>query len=238
MMPQPHRNVAILVAHGQPSDPEPQEADLGRLAQSVADALPDWTIRSATLSTPDRLETLCAEGPDRPLIFPLFMADGFFVSRVLPKRLTGVTYELATPLGLLPDLPRLVAEHLKSECAARGWQVSDTSVLLAAHGSARGDRAAKAAYGFRDALAQHIALHRIDCGFVEQDPRIDTAARKLPDQTLCLPFFAQAGDHVKGDIPEALSEARSEMDVLPVIGHLPGIPQLIADTLKASVSSA
>ncbi|MCI5096472.1 MAG: cobalamin biosynthesis protein CbiX [Rhodobacteraceae bacterium] len=237
-MPQSRRNFAILVSHGQPSDPEPQEIALSRLAQSVADALPDWDIGSATLSTPDRLEALCAEGPDNPLIFPLFMADGFFVSRVLPKRLAGITYELATPLGMLPDLPHLVAEQLKSECAARGWQVSDSSVLLAAHGSARGDRAAKAAYGFRDALAQHIALHRIDCGFVEQDPRIDTAARDLPDQTLCLPFFAQAGDHVKGDIPEALEEAQSEMEILPVIGHLPGIPQLIANTLKAKVASA
>jgi sirohydrochlorin ferrochelatase len=236
-MPQSRRNFAIVVAHGQPSDPEPQEAALGTLAQGVADALPDWDIRSATLSTPGRLEALCAEGPDHRLIFPLFMADGFFVSRVLPKRLAGIPYDLATPLGMLPDLPHLVAEHLKSECANRGWQVSETSVLLAAHGSARGDRAAKAAYGFRDLLVQHIALHRIDCGFVEQDPRIDAAARDLSEQTLCLPFFAQAGDHVKGDIPEALAEAQSDMQVLPVIGHLPGIPQLIADTLKATVTT-
>jgi sirohydrochlorin ferrochelatase len=71
---------------------------------------------------------------------------------------------------------------------------------------------------------------------VEQAPGIDTIARTLPRQTLCLPFFAQAGDHVREDIPEALNSAAFAGQVLPVVGALPGTPALIASAIAAADS--
>ena len=44
---------------------------------------------------------------------------------------------------------------------------------------------------------------------------------------MCLPFFAQQGDHVRNDIAGALKDSQFPGDLLPVVGLLPGIPQMI-----------
>ena len=46
---------ALIVSHGQPSDPDPAEAALAALAAKVAALLPDWRVDSATLAKPDAL---------------------------------------------------------------------------------------------------------------------------------------------------------------------------------------
>ena len=47
--------VALLISHGQPSDPGPAEAALAGLARGVAGHLPGWRVRSATLADEDAL---------------------------------------------------------------------------------------------------------------------------------------------------------------------------------------
>ena len=73
---------AVIVAHGSPSDPESQEGALRALASSVEAHMDGWRIGSATLAAKGRLE---AEIGDlgRPLIYPFFMARGWFTGQVL-----------------------------------------------------------------------------------------------------------------------------------------------------------
>ncbi|MFV1492791.1 CbiX/SirB N-terminal domain-containing protein [Phaeobacter sp. JH18-32] len=233
----PHRPTAVITAHGQPSDPAPQERALADLADAVAALLPDWDIRSATLSTADRLEQVTPKGA---LIYPFFMANGWFTGSVLPKRLQGHDVHLLPPFGLDPALPELACKALATACEARGWSLPRTRILLAAHGSARGPKAAEAAEAFAAAMRHHLPGTDLLTGYVEEDPRIADAARDLaaakPEHlTLCLPFFAQSGEHVRDDIPEALADASYPGDILPVLGALPGVPQLIADALRQAL---
>ncbi len=76
----------LLVAHGQPSDPAPAEAEVAGLAGKVAAALPGWDVGSATLAAPEALQR-ALQGANAPLVFPLFMADGWFTRTALPDRL-------------------------------------------------------------------------------------------------------------------------------------------------------
>ena len=46
---------ALIVAHGQPSDPAPAAAALEALAVRVAAHLPGWQVDAATLAQPGRL---------------------------------------------------------------------------------------------------------------------------------------------------------------------------------------
>ena len=98
---------ALIVAHGQPSDPEPAEADLARLAAQVAALLPGWTVASATLAAPDALRrALAALGPEGR-VFPLFMAGGWFTRVHLPARLAAAGaagWQVLEPLGCDPAL--------------------------------------------------------------------------------------------------------------------------------------
>lgn len=224
---------AILTSHGQPSAPEPPERALAALAAEVAVHLPSWDIRSATLANPGRLDAVMADGA---IIYPFFMARGWFTAKVLPERLSGRDYTMACPFGLDPSLPGLTAAALQDAQREAGWVDAPLSVLLAAHGSARGPKAAEAAEAFATHLRALLPGAQISPAFVEQAPGIDTVARTLPRRTLCLPFFAQAGDHVREDIPEALNSAAFAGQVLPVVGALPGTPALIAKAIAAADS--
>lgn len=225
-MPQP---IVVITAHGQPSAPAPAEAELAIVAAAVASHLPGWDIRSATLSSPGRLEDMVAPGA---LVYPFFMSQGWFTSKVLPERLSDRNCHILSPFGLDPQLPELAAQAVLQTASERGWPQDDWHLLLAAHGSARGPRAAEAAEAFADALRPYLPNTPVTLGYVEQAPRIFEAAKDLPTHSLCLPFFAQAGDHVKQDIPEALSQARFEGPRLPVTGALPGVSALIARSLR------
>ena len=230
----PTRPIAVITSHGQPSEPAPQEAALAQLASQVAQQLPGWDVRSATLSTPGLLEQVT---PDGALVYPFFMANGWFTAQVLPRRLTGIDAKLLPPFGLDPDLPQLACDALRKACADRGWSLAQTRILLAAHGSARGPKAAEAAEAFAKTMRAKLPGSDLATGYVEEDPRIADTARQFAALTpsrpaLCLPFFAQAGEHVRDDIPEALEEASFSGDTLPVLGALPAVPSLIAAALK------
>ncbi|NIZ14484.1 CbiX/SirB N-terminal domain-containing protein [Phaeobacter sp. HF9A] len=227
--------IAILTAHGQPSAPPPQEIHLAAVAAAVQDHLPDWEIRSATLASPGFLERAMS---DDAVVYPFFMARGWFTGRVLPERLRGHRFRMALPFGMDPALPDMTARALQSECARRGWAAEETEVLLAAHGSARGPKAAEATEAFASKLRAAWPHGPLCTGYVEQAPSIADAARPLGRRSLCLPFFAQTGAHVRNDIPEALTEAGYRGDTLPVLGALPEAPSLIAAAIQRAQDTA
>lgn len=224
---------AVITAHGQPSAPAPAEADLAKLAADVAAYLPEWDVRSATLATPGRLEEMTEDGA---VVYPFFMSQGYFTAKVLPERLKGINCHIAAPFGLDAALPPLAARAIQQAALAQGWDLDGLHLLLAAHGSARGLKAAEAAEAFAARLRPMLPGCTVTPGYVEQDPRVETAAAPLPARALCLPFFAQAGDHVKEDIPEALETAQFGGPVLPVTGALPGVPGLIATAIRSAAS--
>lgn len=219
---------ALIVAHGQPSEPEPAEAALADIAARVNAHAQDMTIRSATLATPGLLEEVLAELPDGTPVYPLFTAKGWFVTSALPRRIGDRACPIMEPLGIDPALPDAVAEHLTGELASRHWTAAETELVLAAHGSGRSRNPADVAHGFARALQSRIGFARLSVGFVEEAPSIADAAAGSGGKSLCLPFFACAGGHVLEDIPQALSEARFTGDTLPVLGDLPAVLQLIA----------
>ncbi|MEP2530734.1 CbiX/SirB N-terminal domain-containing protein [Shimia sp.] len=229
---------ALIVAHGQPSDPEPPERHLAALAERVAAALPGWRIRSATIAAAGRLEAEVAEMPDNGLIYPMFMSDGWFVSRVLPDRLGETPLTTLPPLGFDDALPELAARLIKEKLVALGWRAAQSNLLLAAHGSGRGTRAAKAARSFADRLSPLLSGMSITLGFIEEPPFVNDAATGLGSQTLCLPFFALEGDHCREDIPQALEKANFSGELLQPLGETDEIPNLIANALSRACGRA
>jgi sirohydrochlorin ferrochelatase len=232
-MPPPVK-AAILTAHGQPSAPEGQEEALARLATEVAGFLPDWDIRSATLSTPGRLEQMMVEDA---LIYPFFVASGWFTTQVLPKRLQGCRYNQLPPFGQDPALPQLAADLLHQALPPETSRGKST-ILLAAHGSARGPKAAEATERFAVTLRPLLPGQEILTSYIEQPPYIADVARGLPKDSLCLPFFAQSGNHVTSDLPEALQAAAFGGRVLPSLGSSPGVARLISNALTAATQAA
>lgn len=216
---------ALIVAHGQPSDPEPAQAALGELACAVAGHLPGWDIRFATLALPGALARAVAGGPG--VVYPMFMAGGWFTKVELPRRMAldgaeGWTH--LPPFGLDPDVQDL--------CVTLAREAGATEILLAAHGSGRSRVPAEVT----EAMAARLRAEGFPATrafYIEEEPRIATAEGFSPG-AICLPFFAAEGGHVTGDLPEALAEARFPGRTLPPLGLDPRVPGLIAAALRRS----
>lgn len=239
MAPAPDQEnpAALIVAHGQPSDPSPAEAALQRLAADVGHALPGWHIRAATLAVPDALSTAVQglRGRAKPLIYPFFMADGWFTRTNLPRRLSEVGMGAAPildPFGMDPAVLDLVATRLSEALAEAGWRAADTTAILAAHGARNGAGSALATVRVADAVR---AVHRffdLRLGFIEEPPLIADTAWGAGAQALCLPLFVAHGGHVSEDLPRALNEAGFTGRLLPPIGTDDRVPGLIAAALR------
>ena len=228
---------AIIVAHGQPSDPAPAEAEIAALATSVAAHLPGWDIRSATLAAPGALDRAVA-GLTAPLIFPFFIADGWFIRTALPDRLAKADVSDATvltPFGLLPQVRALAGDTAAAAAQRHGWSRAETVLVIAAHGSGRSAYPARAAGATAEAIAVTHGFAAIRIGFIEEAPYLADEAADAGLRAICLPLFVARWGHTETDIPEALRKAEFSGVLLDPIGTLPEAPKLIAGTIAGSL---
>ncbi|NPD15546.1 cobalamin biosynthesis protein CbiX [Xinfangfangia sp. D13-10-4-6] len=228
----------LIVAHGQPSDPLPAAAELRGLAARIAGHLPGWQVHSATLAEADALERFAAQEAaagqteDPGLVFPVFMARGWFTQVALPGRLAraGVTgWQMMEPMGVMPALQAL-AVTLARESGA-------DEVLLAAHGSGRSDAPAQVAREVVALIAAGTKARRVEAAFIEEPPLL-SAVQGWGPKAICLPFFAMSGGHVVSDLPEALATAGFLGTILPPLGLDPRIPALIAAAALQAAADA
>lgn len=228
---------AIIVAHGSPADPLPQEAALAALAARVASICPGWQIRGTTLATPGALEAALAALP-AALIYPFFMAEGWFTRSVLPKRLiaAGVTGLRQLPaFGYDPAMAELVERAALDGAAVAGLAPDETTLLIAAHGSQVSRASAVITEDIAEKLRQNARFRAVVAGYVEEPPFLQDAARGIAP-ALCLPFFATRAGHVADDVPQALAAAGFTGPLLPAIGEHPDVARLIAAALIQRVT--
>lgn len=223
---------ALIVAHGSPADPAPQEAALQALATQVQAQLPGWHVLGATLAAPGALEAaLDCAGPGA-LVYPFFMAQGWFTGRELPRRLAlagaGALRQL-DPFGTDPDLPPLMARVALDGARQAGLDPAGSTLVLAAHGSKVSRTSADSTYAMADHM-RRLTPFAVTVGFVEEAPFLHDSAR-LDGPALCLPFFALRAGHVADDVPQALEAAGFTGPLLPAIGEHPMAAGLIAAAL-------
>lgn len=231
---------ALIISHGQPSDPAPAEAEIAALAARVQALMPDWHVASATLATEGALAEQVAKAGPQGFAYPLFMADGWFTRDHLPKRLAearGSGWTVLDPFGIDDAVQRLTIDLAREAAATRGLHAADTSVLLAAHGSFRSPAPARVANAMAARLATETGFARVEAAFIDQSPRIAEAAAGFPAGSLVLPFFAARGGHVVDDLPEALAEAGFDGTLLDPVGLDARVPALIAAALRTALQA-
>ena len=222
-------NGGLIVSHGSPSDPEPQERFIRRLAERVA-ARTGLDVRGATLAKDGALEA-AVKGLNAPWVFPHFMTDGWFVSTNLQNRLkkTGLAdWTTLTPLGLSEALPGLVMRRLQVALDEYDLPRGETALIIAAHGSPSNTRPAEVTRDFAQHLHASGLFSETRVGFVDEDPSIEEAAT-VTGPALLLPFFAARAGHVLMDLPDAVTAAAFAGPVLAPIGTWDAIPLLISE---------
>ncbi|MDZ7906146.1 MAG: CbiX/SirB N-terminal domain-containing protein [Cypionkella sp.] len=223
---------ALIVAHGQPSDPAPAGFELAQLAQAVAQYAPARRIGAATLAEDGALAAALEDLGPRGLVFPMFMAGGWFTRVALGERLRhaagGQGWQVLEPFGCEASLHELARDVVAE--ALTGQDLSRAEVLVAAHGSFKSSAPADVAQAVAATLRRDLGLARVDVAFIDQKPQLRDATG-FGAGAICLPFFAANGGHVTTDLPRALAEARFGGRVLPPIGLHPNVPALIAAAL-------
>jgi sirohydrochlorin ferrochelatase len=224
---------ALIVAHGSPSDPVTQDRAMVELAAAVQDRAPGWRVAGATLAAAGSLEAALREAPVA-VVYPFFMAEGWFTRTTLPRRLAaaGAAHLRQLPcFGHAPELPRLTARAAMDGAEAAGLDPRRTALLLAAHGSEVSRASAEGARAMASLLGRMAPFRAVLTGFVEEAPHIDDVARGL-GPAICLPFFALRAGHVAGDVPDALDRAGFRGPLLPAIGQHEEVPAVIAAALS------
>ncbi|TAG31020.1 MAG: cobalamin biosynthesis protein CbiX [Rhodobacterales bacterium] len=216
---------AVIVAHGQPSDPEPAARALEGLAAKVAALLPGWEVQAATLAEPGAMSRAVA-GRAGGVVFPMFMTGGWFTRVQIPAKLAeagAVGWQVLEPFGCDAAVHDL--------CVTLAREAGVDHLILAAHGS------------FKSAVPSDIARHvagriaaeagaEVAAGFIDQDPQLATLTGF---SGACLPFFAAEGGHVSDDIPRALAEAGFTGRILPPVGLDARVPGIIAAAIARGV---
>ncbi len=223
---------ALIVSHGQPSDPDEAEAALTGLAAQIGAILPAWQVRSATLSAEGRLARVIGELGPSGIVFPLFMACGWFTGTHLPKRLAdagGAGWRTTLPMGCNPAIQGLATALVNEALIA---PASETDLVLAAHGSGRSDAPSVIAHAVARNIGRSLGLRSAVAAFIDQSPRLADQSGLGP-HTICLPYFAADGGHVQHDIPAAMAQNGFPGRILPPLGADPRVPLLIAQTLHA-----
>ncbi|WP_432448459.1 sirohydrochlorin chelatase [Aliiroseovarius marinus] len=219
---------ALIVSHGQPSDPIPAENALHRLVEGVQDKMSDTVLSCATMAAPGRLEQALERLKPGGAIYPLFMTDGWFVRTALAGRVASRQGDIMVPFGMDPALPGIAAEQVQESL-----QSENASLFVVAHGSGSGRSApARVTRTFSAALGKLLPDARVEVGFLEQDPSIIDMCKKVGKGALCLPYFAMEGEHVRDDVDAALKSGGFTGHVLPVISSFPGVDQMIADAIS------
>ncbi|MCJ8138834.1 CbiX/SirB N-terminal domain-containing protein [Falsirhodobacter halotolerans] len=212
---------ALIVSHGQPSDPRPAGEEIEDLARHVATHLDGWDVRAATLAEAGALERGLAGGVG--VVYPLFMAAGWFTGTHLPRRLAaagGAAWPVLAPFGADPAVMALTVDLARA---------AGRPVLLAGHGSFRSAEPSRVVH---DLAARIEAETGKPCraAFIDQSPQIADVARDMPNAA-CLPFFAARRGHVIDDLPDALARAGFTGPLLPPVGLHDRVPALIAAAL-------
>ncbi|TJZ93530.1 cobalamin biosynthesis protein CbiX [Paracoccus gahaiensis] len=225
---------AVIVSHGQPGDPEPQQAAIEALAAEVARHCPGIEVLGATLAAPDALARTCRSDC---VVYPMFMAEGWFTGTELPRRLSAAGApgaHIMRPFGTDPNLPELLVEKTRQAAEGRGWDLASVTILLAAHGSQRSQASHDITRALADRLAPQVA--RVVPGFVEQEPFLADAAKGL-DRAVSLPLFALRAEHVLDDLPHALDAAGFTGPRLDPIGLAPEVPAMIARSILTELAA-
>jgi len=230
----------VLVSHGDRGGISPNAA-LAAQAEAVCrlTGLPVVTgMLKGKPTIEEGIARAAATGAATVAVYPLFMADGYFVHKVRERiRAAGVTPEptLLAPLGLAPGLPDILLQEAVATAERKGFEPSASRLLVAGHGSKLGPASATATRkaAVRAALTRRFAS--VTAAFLEEEPFLEDALRTGTGPTVVAGFFFGNGLHAGDDIPEMIAETEAQAIYTGAVGNSPAVAPLIAAALMTAM---
>jgi sirohydrochlorin ferrochelatase len=182
-------------------------------------------VGAATLAEDGAIARAVA-GRSGGVVFPMFMAGGWFTRVQIPKRVAeaeAVGWTVLEPFGCDPAVHDLCVTLLR--------ETGEREAILAAHGSFKASAPSDIAFHVAGRIAAETGAE-VAAGFIDQVPQLSSLTGRAG---VCLPFFAAEGGHVSDDIPAALAQAGFTGRILPPVGLDTRVPGIIAAAIARGV---
>jgi sirohydrochlorin cobaltochelatase len=231
----------LLAAHGERGEAgagEGANASVIRLADELRARGIVAEVRCGFIKgAPTIRDALAAFTTPDIVVYPLFLAEGFFTRVRLPELIGAADaarpVTILPPLGADPALVGLVMERAIRMGEARGYAAADTWLVLVAHGSATHTSSRRAA----DHLARRIAMRwrfaGVTAAFLEEVPLIDDVLRTVPGPAVVAGLFAGEGLHGREDLGRLIAAAdRSDLAPIGNVGTWPELADIVTAALR------
>jgi sirohydrochlorin cobaltochelatase len=225
----------ILLGHGTDLNPDSATA-VFKHADNLRERGIFAEVHSAFWKqSPGINDVLTRVSAHRVFIVPMFVSDGYFSGRVIPKALgfgaataaqgseqTRIlrqgdrTIHYTAPVGTHPEMAGVIA--LRAEEVMRQFPGPEpplscaTTLLIAGHGTGRSKESRESADRHAETLRtlqRFVAVHTI---FMEEPPFIrDWQTFAQTRSVVVVPFFISEGLHVAEDIPVMLGDPENEV---------------------------
>jgi sirohydrochlorin cobaltochelatase len=207
----------LLIGHGSARYPDATDAirthaDLLRKTGQFAQ------VEVAALNgAPSVAETLASIRTPVIRVVPFFMEDGYFSRVAVPLAVgPGSRVVMCPPVGVHDGMAGIIERQALAGCAELGVRSHEAAIVVVGHGSASAPGRTLALHRHAARVASTTLFGRVEAACLEETPLVaDVLAALRHHPVLVIGFFANAGLHVRDDIP-ALIAAEAGARGLPV----------------------
>ncbi|MBI2300365.1 MAG: hypothetical protein HYU66_15705, partial [Armatimonadetes bacterium] len=155
---------------------------------------------------------------DDVYVVPLFMAEGYFTSRVVPRELGlegpltlrgGQRWHYTPAVGADPRLAEVIAGRARSALAAGGVNGDSAGLLVVGHGTVQNPRSKTTVLAHAEALRAGGGFGWVGTAWLEEQPGVVAAiGAAAADDVAVVPLFVADGKHTDEDMPRDLGLER------------------------------
>lgn len=235
---------AVIVAHGERGGAF-SNAILKGHAEKAAAVLPNVAVAAGVLSGEPDLELALRDVARRTsgpiLLYPFFMAPGYFVNVKIPKRLADAGLaercHVLPPFGLEGPLPAIICDKAKVAAGEIGSVAAETRLLLVGHGSKVARASAETTEAVAACLREFGEFARVETAFLEEAPFLEDIVVADTRPTVVVGFFNGDGLHAAEDVPKAVGRFDGAITYTGPVGAFPEVSQLIATSIAAALDT-
>jgi sirohydrochlorin ferrochelatase len=231
----------LLAAHGERRDGAGNEG-VARMAGDLAarDLAAEIGV-GFIKGFPGIAETLRAFASRDVLVYPLFLADGYFNRVRLPQLIAAAQappamqrrIRVLPPLGLDPALADIVAGRADAVAVGAGFAASLATLVLLAHGTPRDPASRLATHAMADRLGASGRFAAIRPAFLEEPPSLADVLADAAGPAVVVGLFTGEGLHGGGDVPQLVDEiARADVVFAGNVGTFTEIIDVVAAAVR------
>jgi sirohydrochlorin cobaltochelatase len=219
----------VLVGHGTALNPESGATVFQHVAELRRRRLFAEVHEAFWKQPPALTDVLASIAAPRLFLVPLFISEGFFSERVIPRALGlrgegqvefsrvqrrgAQTLCYCKPVGTHESMTAVLLhrarEVVERNPFPRAANPRETTLFIAGHGTERDENSRKPIEQQVElirALGLYAGVHAV---FMEEKPRISECYELAPSRNMIVvPFFISDGLHVREDIPVLLGEPK------------------------------